>query len=229
VSALSFSFNSGAAAAATELTANMGFMSDYMVGGLYQSSSAAYTGVDFASQGFCAGARLADLDEGIEYDLYGAYSRSFDNGFTTGISTAGYFYSDEFDKTYRESGVSLDYKLASLQVVWGSWAGDLDPITAGTQPADYSFTSLKIGHSVFAKVGSFSGDFNGNFFSMGYSKAVGDLNLAVTLTLPDEDLDLHATANARAAALAEDPNRDVSHITDRDVYLTFDISYRFDL
>jgi hypothetical protein len=216
-------------AAAGELTGNMGFMSDYMVGGLYQTSSAAYTGIDYAADGLCAGTRVADLDEGVEFDLYGGYNHSLGNGFTAGVSAAGYFYSDEFDKTYREAGVNLDYKLVRLELIRGNWDGDLDPLTDGAQNADYTFASLKIGQSVYAKVGGYGGDFNGDYFAMGYNKTVGDLNLAVSLVLPDHNLDLHATADAKEAALAEDPTQDVSGVTDRDVYLTFELCYRFAL
>lgn len=220
-------------ATAAEISGNLGFMSDYLVGGLYQTGSAAYTGIDIARGGVYAGTRLADLDEGIEYDLYAGYRRTFDNGFSAGVSAAGYFYSDEFDKTYTEQAVHLSYRWLAVDLVSGTWDGDLDPGTAGDQNADYTFAAVKVGDRVYAKYGgfgAFGGDFKGRYLALGYVKNVGDLlELGVKLVLPDHNLDLHATANARAEALADDPGREVSTMTDNDVYLAFDLNYRFDI
>ena len=52
------------------LSANFGFMSDYLYRGIYQTSSSAYTGLDYETGGFYVGAWLADVDDGIEVDVY---------------------------------------------------------------------------------------------------------------------------------------------------------------
>ena len=61
-------------AVAQEWSANLGFNSEYIYRGIPQKSSSAFGGVDFATGGFSAGVWTADVGEGLEVDLYGAYA-----------------------------------------------------------------------------------------------------------------------------------------------------------
>ena len=99
---LALGLSAGQAAVAGNFSANIGFMSDYFFRGIKQSESAAYGGLDWEAGGFYAGTWLADVEQGLEYDLYAGYNASIGD-FTFGIGGTGYFYTDDFDDTYLEA------------------------------------------------------------------------------------------------------------------------------
>ena len=65
-----------------ELTANAGWVSDYIFRGIFQEDSSPYGGIDWASDsGFYAGVWGADVEIGLETDIYFGYSGEFGDGF----------------------------------------------------------------------------------------------------------------------------------------------------
>ena len=62
-----------ASTAQAELSANLGFASDYYFRGILQAGSSANGGLDFESGGFYAGTWAADVKDGLEVDGYFGY------------------------------------------------------------------------------------------------------------------------------------------------------------
>jgi hypothetical protein len=144
-----FVFTAAAAVPATsmaDVTANIGWVSEYIFRGIFQEDSSAYAGVDYASDaGFYIGTWGADVGDGLETDLYFGYA----------------------------GGEDFTYKI------------------------DYTFTSVTISPEMgpYFKIGSFSQDFDGDYFELGYGWSFEeegvDLSVAVTTSddLPVSDPD----------------------------------------
>jgi len=174
-----------AAAPATsnaQLSANIGWASEYLYRGIFQEDSSASAGVDYASDsGFYLGTWGADVGEGLETDLYFGYAGGED--FTYKIGYTGYYYTDDFDDTYNEVNLGIGYGIFALDVAIGEWDG------FGT-PADYTFTSITIAPEMwpYFKVGSFSDDFDGDYFEMGYVYSIEEhgVDLSVAVVTSDD-------------------------------------------
>jgi uncharacterized protein (TIGR02001 family) len=150
-----------------EVSANIGWASEYIYRGIFQEDSSASAGIDYTSDGgFYLGTWGADVGQGLEGDLYFGYSGGED--FTYKIGYTGYFYTDDFDDTYNEVNLGIGYKIFALDVAIGEWDG------FGTS-ADYTFTSVTLSpeKGPYYKVGSFSDDFDGDYFELGYTMSVG--------------------------------------------------------
>ena len=124
-----------------ELSANVGFMSDYIYRGLYQEESAAMGGLDYEhDSGFYIGTWAADVDIGFETDIYFGYGgEAGDLSYSIGYT--GYFYTDDFDTEYNEINLGLGWKGLSLDVAEGTWDGL--PNIALT---DDDYTILELGY-----------------------------------------------------------------------------------
>jgi len=88
--------------AQADLSVNLGFVSEYHYRGIFQADSSASGGLDYEANGFYVGTWVADVDVGLEYDLYAGYAGEIgDVGYSIGYT--GYFYTDDrFDDTYQE-------------------------------------------------------------------------------------------------------------------------------
>ena len=143
------------AASMAEVSANIGWVSEYIYRGIHQDDSSAYAGIDYASDGgFYLGTWGADVGDGIETDLYFGYAGGED--FTYKIGYTGYYYTDDFDDTYNEVNLGIGYGIFALDVAIGEWDGF-------GSPADYTFTSITLApeKGPYYKFGSFGDDFDG--------------------------------------------------------------------
>ena len=164
-----------------ETTANIGFNTDYIFRGIFQEDSSAYAGVDYAhDSGFYLGTWGADVGQGIETDLYFGFAGG--DKFTYKVGYTGYFYTDDFDDTYNEVNLGIGYGMFALDVALGQWDG------FGTK-ADYTFTSITIApeKGPYYKVGSFSNDFDGDYYEMGYTYSLEDAGVDFTFALVYSD------------------------------------------
>ena len=85
---------------AVDMSANIGYNSQYIYRGIPQSKSSAFGGFDIGANGFYGGVWAADVDDGIEIDYYGGYG--FDVGdFNFGVGGTIYTYTGDFDDTYK--------------------------------------------------------------------------------------------------------------------------------
>ncbi len=162
-----------------EVSANIGWVSDYLFRGVFQEDSSASAGIDFESNGFYIGTWGADVGDGLETDLYFGYGGGED--FTWSVGYTGYFYTDDFDDTYQEINLGIGYGIFSLDVAVGEWDG------FGT-PQDYTFGSITIAPEKwpYFKFGSWGDDFDGDYFELGYSFDFMGLDLSIALTYSDD-------------------------------------------
>lgn len=147
-------------ASAENLTANLGYNSEYIFRGIPQKTSSAFAGLDWERSGFSLGSWAADVGDGLEIDLYGAYAiEAGDWGFSVGGTW--YTYTGDFDDEYLELNLGASWKFLSFEAAIGKYDS--------TPRQDYQFYALTAGHNGFyGKVGTFSGDFSGSYYEAGY-------------------------------------------------------------
>jgi uncharacterized protein (TIGR02001 family) len=163
-----------------QLSANVGYVTDYVFRGIYQEESSAFAGLDYESDnGFYVGTWGADVGGGLETDVYFGYSGGED--FTYTIGYTGYFYTDDWDDTYTEINLGIGYGIFSLDHAIGEWDG------FGT-PSDYTFTSITIAPEggYYFKFGSFGDEADGDYFELGYGFDFMGLDLSLALINSDE-------------------------------------------
>ena len=170
-----------------EVTANAGWVSEYIFRGVFQEDSSAFGGIDYVSDnGFYLGTWGADVGTGLETDLYFGYAGGED--FTYKIGYTGYFYTDDFDDTYTEVNLGIGYGIFALDVALGEWDGFGNSV-------DYSFTSITISpeKGPYYKLGLWGDDFesvlvgpagDGDYLEIGYAYSMEDpgVDLSVALT-----------------------------------------------
>jgi hypothetical protein len=169
------------AASNAEVSANFGWVSEYIFRGIYQEDSSASAGIDYASDGgFYIGTWGADVGDGLETDLYFGYGGE-SGDFTWGVGYTGYYYTDDFDDTYEEINLGIGYGIFALDVAIGEWDGF-------GFPADYTFTSITLSpeSGPYYKFGSFGDDFDGEYFELGYAFDFNGVDLSVALTYSDD-------------------------------------------
>lgn len=165
-----------------ELTANAGWVSDYIFRGIFQEDSSPYGGVDYASDsGFYAGVWGADVANGLEIDLYAGYGGDIGDSGGYSIGFTGYFYTEDdpteptvFDDTYTEINLGISFDIFSLDVAIGEWDG------FGT-PADYTFTTVAISPEVgpYYSYNTFGDEFEGDYIEIGYGWSAMDIDFSV--------------------------------------------------
>jgi uncharacterized protein (TIGR02001 family) len=169
-------------AAQADISANIGWASDYYYRGIFQASSSANGGGDYENGGFYAGTWAADVGDGLEVDGYLGYG--WETGdLKYGIGFTGYFYSGDFDDTYKEINLNAGYGLVTLDVALGQYENFSGP----TQ--DYGFYSLTIEKNGFyGKYAGFTQDFAGEYFEVGYGAMVAGLDVGLSLIFANADL-----------------------------------------
>jgi len=162
-----------APALAVDVSANLGYNSQYIFRGIPQKNSSAFGGLDLSAGGFYLGTWGADVGEGLEIDYYGGYG--FDLG-PVNLSAGGtlYTYTDDFDDTYQEFNFNASWEWLSFASAFGSYDNFDGPTL------HYQYYSLKAEYKGFYVLGAtFADDFDGNYYEVGYSS---------TLTVQDTDL-----------------------------------------
>jgi uncharacterized protein (TIGR02001 family) len=173
------------ALARAEFSANIGFASEYIYRGVPQKTSSAFAGLDFEQGGFYLGTWAADVGDGAEVDLYGGYG--FEAGaFSFGIGATGYFYTGDFDDTYRELNLSAGYGLFTLEYAIGEYDNFDGP------RLDYDFLELKFEYQgFFAGIGTFGRDFSGETAQVGYGFEAAGLDFSLAWVWADKRLALN--------------------------------------
>ncbi len=92
---------------------NIGYMSEYWYRGYYMSESSVSFGADVEMGNFYVGTWWADVDKGVEYDIYGGYNFSL-MGIPMYAGFTGYYYSDNFDSDYQEINIGADMGFMSI-------------------------------------------------------------------------------------------------------------------
>ncbi len=177
------SFGLVPAVSMAEVSANIGFVTDYIFRGVYQAPSSAYAGIDYENDnGFYIGTWGADVDNGIETDLYFGYGDNVGD-LSWGVGFTGYYYSDDYDQTYTEVNLGVGYGIFSLDVAVGDY-DNLDPLG----PDKYTFTSitLEVPNGPYFTYGSWGDDFDGDYLEIGYGFDFMSLDLSIALIYSDD-------------------------------------------
>jgi len=166
-------------AMAVDLSANIGYNSQYIYRGIPQKNSSAFGGLDLAANGFYLGTWGADVGDGIEIDYYGGYGFNVGD-FNFGVGGTLYTYTGDFDDTYKEINLSAGWKFLTFDAAIGKYDNFSGPTL------DYQFYSLTAEYKGFyGKVGWFADDFDGTYIEGGYGN---------TLTVKETDLFEYAFA-----------------------------------
>jgi hypothetical protein len=172
------------AIAMADLSANVGWVSEYIYRGVYQEDSSAYGGFDFEDDsGFYAGVWGADVGVGLETDLYFGYSGGGDD-FGYSIGWTGYFYTENdppssatpgFYDTITEINLGISYGIFSLDHSIGEEDG-------WGSPTDYTFTTITIAPETgpYYSFNTFGDQYSGEYFEIGYGWELAELDLSIS-------------------------------------------------
>lgn len=160
-------------AQAVDVSANIGYNSEYIFRGIPQKNSSAFGGLDLKAGGFYLGTWAADVGDGLEIDYYGGYG--FDVGdFSFGVGGTYYSYTGDFDDTYKEVNLSAGWKWFTFDAAIGNYENFDGPTL------DYQYYSLTAEYNGFyGRIATFEDDFDGSYYEAGYGN---------TLTVQDTDL-----------------------------------------
>ncbi|HWM27950.1 MAG TPA: TorF family putative porin [Woeseiaceae bacterium] len=165
-----------------ELSANIGWASDYFYRGILQAPSSASGGVDFERNGFYIGTWAADVNDGLEVDGFFGYANEI-NDISYSVGFTGYYYTGDFDDTYQEINLGAGYGFATIDVAVGEYDNFGGPVE------DYTYYALTLEKSGFyGKVAGFTQDFDGEYFEIGYATTVAELDLGFAAIFANSDL-----------------------------------------
>ena len=169
-----------------DMSANIGWVSEYIYRGVYQEDSSAYGGFDFEDDsGFYAGVWGADVGVGLETDLYFGYGGTAGDDFGYSIGWTGYFYTENdppssptpgFYDTITEINLGISYGIFALDHAIGEEDG------WGT-PTDYTFTTLTIAPEVGPSYSynTFGDKYDGSYIEIGYGFSAMDFDMSIAL------------------------------------------------
>lgn len=98
------------------VSANVGMVSNYIFRGVEQSGEAsASAGLDYENDsGLYVGTWVADVNNGLEYDIYAGWSGDI-NGISLGLGGTYYGYTEaDFDQPYKEVNLSIGFTGVTL-------------------------------------------------------------------------------------------------------------------
>ncbi len=170
------------AAQEAELSANVGWASEYFYRGVLQKPSSASVGLDLAVSKVYLGTWAADVGDGNEVDVYAGVGTEVEH-FSVSVGGTGYFYTDDaFDQTYLEGNFNAGYGPISGEFSYGRHKA-----TAGDE--DYWFLAATVEQwGLYATFGTFGKDLDGEYYEGGYSLSVGDLDLSAAWIYSTADL-----------------------------------------
>ena len=170
-----------AGAAQADVSANVGWASDYFYRGIFQQGSSASAGLDVEAEYVYVGTWAAGVGDGNEVDLYGGANWA-SGDFSVSVGGTGYFYTGEFDTTYLEGNLNAGYGPISAEFSYGRH--DLNEDAAADPPVpdneDYWFLGITLEQSGFyGTFGMFGKDLDGEYGEVGYGFSAADLDLAI--------------------------------------------------
>ena len=154
-------------AAQAGVSANVGVVSNYIFRGVAQSNfddgdgsttsaPSASVGLDYEDDsGLYIGTWVADVERGLEYDLYAGWGGNFDD-VAVGIGGTYYGYTHEaFDTSYTELNLSLGYEMFSVGYDLGKYEDGNGP----GDDADYDHMYVSAEYESFsATIGQLDGN-----------------------------------------------------------------------
>ena len=165
---------------ASSMSYNVGYMSDYWYRGVFQSESAVSFGADAEVGNFYVGTWMADVDTGIEMDVYGGYGFTI-LGMDSYIGATGYYYSDNFDSDYEEINTGLSYGGVSYDYSVGKYK------TATEQDYSWSEVTMSFTDNLSVSYGEWGKDLKGSVTKVNFNKTIHDIDFGVEVGKNDSD------------------------------------------
>ena len=180
--------------APADVSANIGFASEYYYRGVLQKESSANGGLDYENGGFYLGTWAADVGDGLEIDLYTGYGIETEKGISLSLGVTGYYYTgDTFDDTYEEVNLSAGYGPISIAYSVGTH----DNLDGGTD--DYDFLEISLEHEGYhATFGTWGDDFDGEYLELGYSTEIGGFGVGIAAIFSSEELSFEVDSDGDA-------------------------------
>jgi|TARA_R110002050_G_scaffold292843_1_gene448601 uncharacterized protein (TIGR02001 family) len=165
---------------ASSMSYNVGYMSDYWYRGVFQSESAVSFGADAEVGNFYVGTWMADVDTGIEMDVYGGYGFTI-LGMDSYIGATGYYYSDNFDSDYEEINTGLSYGNVSYDYSVGKYK------TTTEQDYSWSEVTMSFTDNLSVSYGEWGKDLKGSVTKVNFNKTIHDIDFGVEVGKNDSD------------------------------------------
>jgi uncharacterized protein (TIGR02001 family) len=173
--------------AQAEVTANVGYMSQYYYRGILQKTSSASAGLNLAASNFSAGTWAADVGDGSEVDLFASVALPVGESGSVSLGGTGYFYTGDFDNTYLEGNLGAAFGPISLAAALGTYddGNDTKYFYLGITAAQNGFFGT-IGTIAFnAEFGdalsdAFDKDLGGQYLQAGYGFSAAELDFTVS-------------------------------------------------
>ena len=180
--------NNIAAEESSSLTANIGVVSQYHFRGIQQTGSAsASAGLDYESGSFSVGTWAADVGDGLEVDVYGAYAFEINDDSSFSVGFTSYQYTGDFDSAYNE--LNLGYSMSDFEASYsiGKWDG----VVGNEDATEGNYTILSVAYTVGAftgTIGVYGDEAEGEYFDLVYETTIGEFDIGVGLLVSGSDL-----------------------------------------
>jgi len=161
---------------------NIGYMSEYWFRGYYMAESSVSFGADAEMGNFYVGTWWADVDNGVEYDVYAGYNFAL-MGIPMYAGVTGYYYSDNFDGDYQEYNIGADMGFMSIDAaIDGSYDRLAGAGSVGYQHYTVTVPGLMMGLPLDYSYQTFTGDnIVGHTHELSYSAVVSGVDVGLTL------------------------------------------------
>ena len=180
-----------AAAEESAVSYNVGYMSEYWYRGVYQAESSVSFGADLEVGNFYAGTWWADVDKGMEYDIYAGLN------FAMGpadmyLGVTGYYYSDNFDDDYEEVNFGIAMGNLSIDAAVGEYKKG---VVGNAKDHNYSFTSVAYdlteltGLPLTYSFGAWGGSkLQGEVHTLSFSKTIEGVDVGLEVAKNSDDI-----------------------------------------
>ena len=167
------------AAQEAEVSANVGWVSEYFYRGIFQKGSSGSAGLDVAFPNVYLGTWAADVGDGNEVDVYAGVGTEVED-FSVSVGGTGYFYTDDrFDRTYLEGNLNAGYGPISAEFSYGRHSLD-QAVPADPDSENYWFLAGTVEQwGLYATFGAFGDELDGEYYEAGYALSVAELDLSV--------------------------------------------------
>ena len=166
-----------------ELSANVGFASEYFYRGVLQKESSASGGLDYVYGNFNVGTWAADVGDGLEVDVFGGYTHTLGE-LSLSIGFTGYYYTGEFDDTYEEINLGASYGGLSV----GYSVGTYDNFDGPEQDYDFAEVSYAFDSGFYGKYATFGDDFDGDYIELGYGTEISGFDVSIFAIFNSDEL-----------------------------------------
>ena len=170
---------------------NIGYMSEYWYRGVYQAESSVSFGADLEAGNFYAGTWWADVDKGMEYDIYAGLNFSMGPA-DMYLGVTGYYYSDNFDDDYEEVNFGIAMGNLAIDAAVGEYKKG---VVGNTKDHNYSFTSVAYdlteltGLPLTYSFGAWGGSkLQGEVHTLSFSKKIEGVDVGLEVAKNSDDI-----------------------------------------